>query len=175
MEFAAPRGNARQPVCQFADERLLHGGFRVDTLLEAPARMLEIADQPVEVAEVRVRRNVARIDRQDAVEFLDLPFGGSPLGLWAMALTVVAYVTLRVRDRADDGPVVIGFGLFTLTVLGHGLFALAGTLFGQQTLANSDVTHLMLLPALYTTILGAAVLPLVTLAVRGRRTRGWAT
>ena len=101
--------------------------------------------------------------------------GGSPLGLWAMALTVVAYVTLRVRDRADDGPVVIGVGLFTLTVLGHGLFALAGTLFGQQTLANSDVTHLMLLPALYTTILGAAVLPLVTLAVRGRRTRGWAT
>lgn len=100
--------------------------------------------------------------------------GGSALGLWAMSLTVLAYVTLRVRDRADDGPLVIAFGLFILTFLAHGLFALAGTLFGQRTLVNPDVIHLMLLPSLYTMIIGAAVLPLVTVAMRGRRTRGWA-
>jgi len=101
--------------------------------------------------------------------------GGSALGLWSMSLTVIAYVTLRVRHRADDGPLVIGFGVFVLTFLAHGLFAFAGTLFGQRTLVNADVVHLMLLPALYSTILGAVVVPLVTIAMRGRRTHGWAT
>jgi rod shape-determining protein MreD len=100
--------------------------------------------------------------------------GGSALGLWAMSLTVVAYVTLRLRDRADDGPLVIGVGVFVLTLMAQALYALAGTLFGQRTLVDPDVTHLMILPALYTTILAAAVMPLVTLAMRGRRKRGWA-
>ena len=101
--------------------------------------------------------------------------GGSALGLWAMSMTVVAYLTLRVRSRADDGPIVIAFGVFVLTLLAHALFAFTGTLFGQRTLVDPDVLHLMILPALYTTILSAAVLPLVTLAMRGRRNRGWAT
>lgn len=101
--------------------------------------------------------------------------GGSALGLWAMSLTVVAYLTLRVRHRSDDGPIVIGFGVFALTLLAHALFAFAGTLFGQRTLVDTDVIHLMVLPALYSMILGAAILPLVTMAMRGRRTHGWAT
>ncbi len=100
--------------------------------------------------------------------------GGSALGLWAMTLTVIAYLTLRVRHRADDGPLVIGVGLFLLTFVAHALFGLAGTLFGQRTLVNLDVTHLMLLPALYSMILGALIVPLTTLAMRGRRSRGWA-
>lgn len=101
--------------------------------------------------------------------------GGSPLGLWAMAFTVVAYVTLQVRDRADDGPLVVATGVFAITFLAYALFAVAGTLFGQDTLADPDVVHLMLLPALYTTILGAGLLPLITLLMRGRRVRGWAS
>lgn len=101
--------------------------------------------------------------------------GGSALGLWAMSMTVVAYLTLRVRHRADDGPIVIAFGVFVLTLIAQALFAFTGTLFGQRTLVNPDLVHLMVLPALYTTILSAAVMPLVTLAMRGRRNRGWAT
>jgi rod shape-determining protein MreD len=100
--------------------------------------------------------------------------GGSALGLWAMTLTVVAYVTLRVRDRADDGPLVIAVGVFVLTLMGHALFALTGTLFGQRTLVDPDVTHLMILPSLYTMLLAAGILPLLTVAMRGRRNRGWA-
>ena len=100
--------------------------------------------------------------------------GGSPLGLWAMALTVVAYVTLRVRERADDGPLVIGVGIFALALVAHLLFAAAGTLFGQRTLVNPDLLRLMVLPALYTALVGAAIVPLVTLVMRGRRPRGWA-
>ncbi len=100
--------------------------------------------------------------------------GGSALGLWAMVLTVIAYLTLRVRHRADDGPLVIAIGVFLLTLLAHALFGFAGTLFGQRTLVNLDVTHLMILPALYSTVLAALVVPATTLAMRGRRTRGWA-
>ena len=38
--------------------------------------------------------------------------GSSPLGLWAMAMTTVGYVTLRVRHQADRGFVLIGVGVF---------------------------------------------------------------
>lgn len=100
--------------------------------------------------------------------------GGSPLGLWAMSLTVVAYVTLRIRDQADNGPLVIGLGVFGLAFLAHGLFALAGTLFGQRTLVDPDILHLMLLPALYTAIISVLIIPLCTLVLRGRRVKGWA-
>jgi rod shape-determining protein MreD len=100
--------------------------------------------------------------------------GGSPLGLWAMSLTVVAYVTLRVRHRADHGPMVIGAGLFGLALLAYGLFALVGTLFGQRTLADPDVLRLIVLPALFTALLGAVVIPVSSLLMRGRRVRGWA-
>jgi rod shape-determining protein MreD len=100
--------------------------------------------------------------------------GGSPLGLWAMSLTVVSYVTLRVRDQADNGPLVIGLGVFGLTLLAHGLFALAGTFFGQRTLVDPDVVHLLLLPALYTALISAIIIPLSTLVMRGRRVKGWA-
>ena len=95
--------------------------------------------------------------------------GASPLGLWAMALTTVAYLTLRVRHQADRGIVVVAAGVFGLTFLGNALFSIAGTLFGQRTLTNPDVIDLMVLPALYTMILASAVFPGTTkLLTRGR-------
>ena len=101
--------------------------------------------------------------------------GGSPLGLWAMVMTVVAYLTIRLRYRADNGVVVVGVGVFFLTFLGSLLFVLAGTLFGQQLLANLDVVRLLVLPSLYNVILGAAVLPLTTRAMGARRVDSWSS
>lgn len=100
--------------------------------------------------------------------------GGSPLGLWAMVLTVVVYVTLRIRRRADAGPLVIAVGIFALALLGQSLFAVAGTLFGQRTLIDPNVVKLMILPAVYTAILAVAVVPLITVALGQRRNQGWA-
>lgn len=95
--------------------------------------------------------------------------GASAMGLWAMSITTVGYVTLRVRHLADRGILVAAVGIFGLAFLGNALFSIAGTLFGQRTLSDPDVLRLMVLPALYTMILAAGVLPGTTrLLMRGR-------
>jgi rod shape-determining protein MreD len=105
---------------------------------------------------------------------LDL-LGGSPLGLWAMSLTVIAFITLRVRRRADEGWLIVAIGVFGLTFLGQALFAVGGTLFGQRTLNNPSVVQTMILPSLYNTLLAALVLPGVTkLMGVGPVVRSWA-
>jgi rod shape-determining protein MreD len=96
--------------------------------------------------------------------------GGSPLGLWALSITTVGYLTLRLRHQADRGAVLVAIGIFGLTLVGNALFSLAGTLFGQHTLTNADVLDLIVLPALYAMILAAGVLPGTSkLLVRGRK------
>ena len=104
--------------------------------------------------------------------FLDL-LGGSPLGLWAMVMVVVAYLTLRARSRADDGALVVAIGVFTMAVLGQTLFLLASTLFGQRLLVTGGIVRNVLLSAAYTVVVGAAVVPVVTWALRERTVGTW--
>lgn len=99
--------------------------------------------------------------------------GSSPLGLWAIAMTTVGYVTLRIRRQADRGAILIAVGVFGLAFMGNALFSIAGTLFGQRTLTDPDVLRLMVLPALYTMILAAVVLPGTTRLVLRGREPGW--
>ena len=63
--------------------------------------------------------------------FLEDLLGGSPLGLWASTFTIVAYVTLKIRDREIAGPLAVLAGVFGLTVIGQFTYAVLGTLFGQ--------------------------------------------
>jgi rod shape-determining protein MreD len=99
--------------------------------------------------------------------------GGTPMGIWALTMTVVAFVTVRVRDRADDGPLVVGGGVFLLTFLAAALFVMVSTIFGTRTLTDPSVVRKMILPALYNVVLAAAVLPGITLAMRGAVHKGW--
>ena len=99
--------------------------------------------------------------------------GGTPMGLWSLSMTVVAFVTLRVKERAADGPLVVGAGVFLLTFLSGALFVMVGTIFGTRTLTDPSVLRKMILPALYNVGLGGAVLPAITLAMRGRARKGW--
>lgn len=101
--------------------------------------------------------------------------GGQPVGLWAMVLTVVAYVTLRVRDRAADGPLVIAAGVFLMTLLAGMLFVILGTLFGLKPLSDPAIVRRVLLPAIYNVVLAAGVVPGVSKLLQQRRPRGgWA-
>jgi rod shape-determining protein MreD len=99
--------------------------------------------------------------------------GGTPMGIWALTMTVVAFVTLRVRDRAADGPFVAAAGVFSLTFLSGALFVILGTIFGTRTLTDPSVVRKMILPGLYNVALAAAVLPVITLVMRGRTRKGW--
>jgi ACR3 family arsenite efflux pump ArsB len=55
------------------------------------------------------------------------------------------------------------------------LYALLGTIFGEQTLADAQVVRKMLLPAVYNTILAPLVLPPLTRLIgeRSGGRRGW--
>jgi rod shape-determining protein MreD len=103
---------------------------------------------------------------------LDL-LGGSPLGLWAMAYTVVVYVALRFRSRADDGPAVVGAGVLVFTLMANTLFLIIGTLFGERFFTSTAVIKNTLLPAVYNIIVAAVVFPIVSRLIGTRRRVGW--
>lgn len=101
--------------------------------------------------------------------------GGSPLGLWALSLTVVAFLTLRIRDRADSGIVSVAIGVFALSVVGQTLFGVVGTLFGQRFFTNPGVLRLMIVPAAFNVLLAALVVPLATRVMRVQDPSRWLT
>lgn len=103
---------------------------------------------------------------------LDL-LGGAPLGLWAMSYTVVVYIALRYRHRADDGPVIVGLGVMLLTLLANGLFIVIGTLFGERFFTSSAVIRDTVIPAAYNVLVAAVVFPLVTRLIGRRQRVGW--
>lgn len=105
---------------------------------------------------------------------LDL-LGGAPLGLWAMAYTVAVYVALRFKDRAEDGPFVVGFGIFALTLLANALFVIIGTLFGERLFTSSQVIKDMVVPALYNLVVAAVAFPLIARLIGNRRRIGWSS
>lgn len=103
--------------------------------------------------------------------FTDL-LGSSPLGMWALVMTVAAYVTLRARSRLEEAPVAGALLVAVLTLVGEVLFLLLGTLFGLKLLSQAGLPRLLALTALYTTVLAPAVLPGVSwLLAPRRRTR----
>lgn len=71
--------------------------------------------------------------------------GSSVLGLRAMVFTIVGYIALRTRERADLGRVVIGLWAGLLTLGGVLLLLIIGTLFGQTVLLGDGVAGLLLL------------------------------
>ena len=97
--------------------------------------------------------------------------GGSPLGMWALALTVVAYLVIRFRERAKDSVTLTIIGVFGLTLVAQGLYLLLGTLFGQQPLKDPNVARIVILTALFTAFVAVVALPLASWLVREARPR----
>lgn len=87
--------------------------------------------------------------------------GSSVLGLRAMVFTIVAYLALRTRERADLGRVVIGLWVGLLTLGGVLLLLTIGTLFGQTVLLGDGVVGLLLLVPVANTILAWIFAPMV--------------
>lgn len=87
--------------------------------------------------------------------------GSSVLGLRAMVFTMVAYLAIRTRERADLGRVVIGLWVGLLTLAGVLLILIVGTLFGQTVLLGDGVVGLLLLVPAANTILAWIFAPMV--------------
>ncbi|HEX6287052.1 MAG TPA: rod shape-determining protein MreD [Acidimicrobiia bacterium] len=87
--------------------------------------------------------------------------GSSVLGLRAMVFTIVAYLAIRTRERADLGRVVVGLWVGLLTLAGVLLILIVGTLFGQTVLLGDGVVGLLLLVPAANTILAWIFAPMV--------------
>ena len=92
------------------------------------------------------------------------------LGLWALVATIVAFVTVRFKDRMAGDYRLIAPVVFVMSFLALALFAVLGTIFGEKTLADAAIVRKMLLPSLYNTLLAVLLLPFVT-SLLGRTTR----
>jgi len=105
---------------------------------------------------------------------LDL-LGAAPLGLWAIAYTVMVYIALRFKERADDGAVVIAVGVVGFTLLANALFLILGTLFGERLFTSTDFIKNMVVPAFYNLAIAAVVFPIVERLIGARRRVRWSS
>lgn len=105
--------------------------------------------------------------------FLQDVLGGAPLGLWASTFTLVAFVTLKIREREVAGTPIVLLGVFVLTIIGQLTYAILGTLFGQGIISRPGFVGDLLVPALYNVILAYPVFWLVKVTVRPPE-RSWA-
>lgn len=86
--------------------------------------------------------------------------GSAVLGLRAMVFTVVAYLALRTRDKADIGRIVTGLWAGLLTLSGVVLLIVVGTLFGQTVLLGEGVVEQLFLIPIANMILALIFAPL---------------
>jgi len=100
--------------------------------------------------------------------------GSGTLGLWAMTLTIVAYATVRLRERFNEGVLLTGVLVFFLTLAGQLIFVTVATLFGQDVTADSSVAAKVILPAIWNLVLAVPVVWALALIFK-QRDRGWAT
>lgn len=87
--------------------------------------------------------------------------GSSVLGLRAIVFTIVAYVALRTKERADLGRIVVGLWVGLLTLGGVVLLLLIGTLFGQTVLLGDGVVDRLVLVPLANMVLAWIFAPML--------------
>jgi len=152
------------------------GGLVVQSTLFGEGRIAPFGSSPnlvlliVMIVAVYLEPEPAILVAFTAGLLMDL-LGGSPIGLWAISLLVVAYVTFRSRHRIDDGFVVVVAGMLTISLIGQALFAIVGTLFGQQVFADPGWYRQIVIPSLYNVVAAAALVPLISRIMGGRQSR----
>ena len=92
--------------------------------------------------------------------------GNTLLGVWALVLTVIAYTTVRIRPRVEGNPILTLASVFVLTIGGELLYAVLGTLFGQQVFSDVNAFKKVLLAAVYNLLLAIIVLPITARLMR---------
>ena len=146
----------------------------VQTTLFAQVRIFEVAPDLVMLTVIAVGR---RLDAEPAVLLgftsglvMDL-LGSSPLGLRALVFTLIAYATVRTRDRFDINVVATGVAVVLLSLLGVVLIVVIGTLFGEASFRDPNVFRKILLIPVYNLVLAIGIFPLLNLVLVGRRRR----
>lgn len=98
--------------------------------------------------------------------------GNTLLGVWALVFTVVAFTAARLRYRVEGSVPAMALGVFLLTAGGQLLFAILGTLFGQQVFSDTGVLRKIILAALFNLVLAPLVVAVSSRLLQDRtRTR----
>jgi len=101
---------------------------------------------------------------------VDLSLGSSLLGLRALTYTVVTYLAVRSRQRAESGPIAVGIWTGALTLAAVTVLLLVGLLFGQSAeLGTQMVRRLVLVPLSNTLLAVLLVIPFTRLLEKGGR------
>lgn len=96
----------------------------------------------------------------------------SPLGLWALVFSTVAYTVVRYRTRLEEDYRLLSPFVFAMTFAALALFALLGTIFGEMTLADGGVVKKLVVPSLYNVLLSFALLPFTAWTIGASRRPG---
>ena len=139
------------------------GAGRIEPFGVAPAlvTLVIIAVAPYVEPEVTILLGFTRGILMDLI-------GSGTLGLWAMALTVVAFISSRVGHRYADSIVLSLLAAFVLTLIGQLVYVILGTLFGQETAGEPNVVAKILLPAVWNVVLAYPVFWLMRVVFRPR-------
>jgi rod shape-determining protein MreD len=114
----------------------------------------------------RIRSELVLLTAFVAGLLVDL-LGSSLLGLRAVVFTIVAYIAIRTRERAEVGRFAVALWIGALSLVGVILLVLVGTLFGQTSLLGPDVGTRLLVVPLVNLILGAMFAPLFVRLIDG--------
>lgn len=84
------------------------------------------------LATLSLRAEVALVIGFLSGALVDVSLASTVLGLRALIYTVVAYLAVRTRRRADSGPLAVGIWVGLLTLVSVVLLVVVGVLFGQS-------------------------------------------
>jgi len=100
----------------------------------------------------------------------DVSLASSVLGLRALVYTVVAYLAVRTRQRADSGPLAVGIWAGFLSLISVALVVVVGVLFGQSAeLGEAMLRRFIEVPLTNAVCAALLVIPVTRLMQAGGR------
>ena len=124
------------------------------------------------LATLSLRAEVALVIGFLSGALVDVSLASTVLGLRALIYTVVAYLAVRTRRRADSGPLAVGIWTGLLTLVSVVLLVVVGVLFGQSAELGDTMLRRFLEVPITNAVCAALLVGPVTrlLEIGGRRT-----
>lgn len=124
------------------------------------------------LATLSLRAEVALVIGFLSGALVDVSLASTVLGLRALVYTVVAYLAVRTRQRADSGPLAVGIWAGFLTLVSVVLLVVVGVLFGQSAELGDAMLRRFLEVPITNAVCAALLVGPVTrlLQTAGRRT-----
>ncbi|MDH4119206.1 MAG: rod shape-determining protein MreD [Acidimicrobiia bacterium] len=95
--------------------------------------------------------------------------GSTALGLRALTLTVVAYVAIKTKERADYSPLAAAVWIGLLTLVGSVLLLTVGTLVSELPLTGGQALRRIVMTPLFTFVVALIAWPVLARLIEPAR------